>query len=404
MSASPFCKAFAVAVLLLGLNERWSVGFMRSIGRRGQKGRSGRCQGLQHQSRIVGLAEKSSDNILGLDDATVQLHRKYHDATVDYTAMNIDWAQNKGYERDPSLVPLDEERIARAARNRLFRWPKLAESDTHAIEFGRRPQHFCKSPDRIQLGDPGDNVFIVSVPRRPSRLRHALNELYREGVSATIVDAVDGDGFRCKADLDRLGIIPLPGYEGHRNHGIHLTTGEVGCFMSHYTIWHRMVEQEIPAALILEDDFDLQPDFVRRLGQYLEEARGHDWNIMFVGRSPTEADYAKISDHVVEPGYTLWTVGYILRLDGAKALLDAQVEKVLAPLDDFLSVAMGRGMDGFYNDKAPGWRPYIPLILRPLALTPPLVMPYAGSLFLSDTAMVRRATRYMENLPDTEPN
>ena len=68
------------------------------------------------------------------------------------------------------------------------------------------------------------------------------------------------------------------------------------------------VEHSIPSALILEDDFDLchsgigrsvqrqathlpqlipdlsrQENFRERLGNYLEEARSHDWNLMLLG-------------------------------------------------------------------------------------------------------------------------
>jgi len=144
-----------------------------------------------------------------------------------------------------------------------------------------------------------------------------------------------------------------------------------------------MVEQNIPAALILEDDFDFQANFKARLGEYLSEAQGLDWNLMplscfsrpaakflrciffhgtrevereplestriqtkktqtpqgfpestldltclrYVGRSPMENDISVVSDHVVEPGYTLWTVGYILRLDAARALLETEAHQ-----------------------------------------------------------------------------
>ena len=47
----------------------------------------------------------------------------------------------------------------------------------------------------------------------------------------------------------------------------------------------------------------------------------------YVGRSPMENDVSVVSDHVVEPGYTLWTVGYILRLDAAKALLETEAHQ-----------------------------------------------------------------------------
>ena len=41
---------------------------------------------------------------------------------------------------------------------------------------------------------------------------------------------------------------------------------KVGCFLSHYAVWHHMVEKNISTALILEDDFDVQEDFRERLG------------------------------------------------------------------------------------------------------------------------------------------
>lgn len=185
------------------------------------------------------------------------------------------------------------------------------------------------------------------------------------------------------------------------NHNMPFTTGEVGCFASHYAIWHHMVERGIGSALILEDDFDLQEDFVGRMGSYLREAEGRDWNILYVGRSPMENDAERVSEHLVVPGYTLWTVAYMLRLDGARALLDSRSDQHMVPLDDFFSVAMGRGMDGQYNELAPLWGVYIRPILRGLAMNPPLVMPYVGSMFLSDTAMLRKGTRFIKDLPQS---
>ncbi|CAE8610032.1 unnamed protein product [Polarella glacialis] len=250
-----------------------------------------------------------------------------------------------------------------------------------------------------------DNVFILNLPRRPAKLKHVLSQLHAAGVSAKIVDSIDGDSFTSQEEVERLGARTLPGYCGHKNTLPHLTTGQLGCFMSHFTVWHYMVEHNIPAALILEDDFDFQEDFKRRLGEYLEEARGQDWNLLYLGRSPTEGDIVRVSEHLSQPGYTLWTVGYIFTLDAAKALVDAQVEGRLAPLDHYFSVAMGQGFGGHWNEKALEWSQHIPQVLRGLAITPPLVMPYVGSMFLSDTAMLRNKTMFVTDLPlrDDDP-
>ena len=56
-------------------------------------------------------------------------------------------------------------------------------------------------------------------------------------------------------------------------------------------------------------------------------------------------------------------------------------------------------MDGQYNERALEWSEQIPPIMRGLAFNPPLVMPYIGSMFKSDTAMLRPGTRYVQDLP-----
>lgn len=330
-----------------------------------------------------------------LDESTVSLHRQYHDATVDYVSHNFEWVEEKGYALDPLLSDEEREQVWRASRQRLFSWPRLEPDHMHTVKFSpKQPQRFS-----AVAGDPGENVFVINLPRRPAKLRHVLNQLYSAGVTATVVDAIDGDVFTCQDDMTRLGVNTLPGYIGHKNTLPYLTSGQLGCFMSHYTVWHHMVEHNIESALILEDDFDLQEDFSERFGQYLEEASVEDWNLLYLGRSPTEGDYRQVSAHIVEPGYTLWTVGYVIRLDAAKAFVEGHIERELAPLDHYFSVAMGKGMALHWNEQAQEWARYIPRVLRGLAVTPPLVMPYAGSMLLSDTAMLRAGTKYMKDLP-----
>jgi len=342
-----------------------------------------------------------------LDEETIRLHKAYHDRTIDFTVENFEWVNSKGYQTDADLVSNAEEqaKVWRSSKERLACWPRLEPCHLHEVSFGgAAPQRFCGGDEAASaaVGDPGDNIFVINLPRRPAKLRHVLHQLHSAGLAATVVDAVDGDAVSSQEEVARLGASTLPGYCGHKNTLPHLTTGQLGCFMSHFAIWRHMVEEGIESALILEDDFDLQEDFARRLGEALEEARHEDWNLMYLGRSPTEPDLRRVSPHVTEPGYTLWTVGYILRLEAARALVEAGVEQRLAPLDHYFSVAMGRGLDGRWNEKAAEWSQYIPRVLRGLAITPPLVMPYVGSMFLSDTAMVREGTKFVVDLPATD--
>lgn len=336
-----------------------------------------------------------------LDEETVNLHRTYHDRTIEFTMENFEWVNKKAYATDELLSAEEQLKVWRAAKARNHRWPRLDPRDTHNVALGKSPQRFCTASDGAALGDPMENVFVINLMRRPTKLRRVLDQLHTFGISATIVDAIDGDAFTSQQEVADVGAFTLPNYRGHKNTLPHLTTGQLGCFMSHFTVWQHMVENGIQSALILEDDFDLQEDFVRRLGENLEEARGEDWNLMYLGRSPTESDIRRASRHLVEPGYTLWTVAYIFRLEAAKALVEAQVQRRLAPLDHYFSVAMGKGLGGHWNENAMEWSLHIPQVLKGLAMTPPLIMPYAGSMFLSDTAMFRNGTKFVVDLPQT---
>lgn len=318
---------------------------------------------------------------------------------------NLEWVEQRGFSKD-GLTPDQRAALVNQARERLTRWPKLLPQDARRVSSGRAPQKFCPAEgDQIAstVGDPGENVFVINLARRPEKLRRVLQQLSDHNLSATIVTAMDGDAIMYQDDLRALDVRVLAGYRGYSNHNMPFTTGEVGCFLSHYTIWHYMVERGIPSALILEDDFDLQDGFRENLGTCLREARGHNWNLLYLGRSPMENDVENVSEQLVVPGYTLWTVGYVLRLDAARLLLESNAHQHMVPLDDFFSVSMGCGTDGQFNERATEWLETIPVIFRALGTNPPLVMPYVGSLFLSDTAMLRPGTRFVEDLPITAP-
>ena len=40
----------------------------------------------------------------------------------------------------------------------------------------------------------------------------------------------------------------------------HLTKGEIGCALTHYYLWEKIVKENIEKAIILEDDFDIKQE------------------------------------------------------------------------------------------------------------------------------------------------
>ena len=63
-----------------------------------------------------------------------------------------------------------------------------------------------------------------------------------------------------------------------------MTNGEVGCFLSHYSIWLKMVADSLDKVLIMEDDIDFEPDFNENVVNALQEVEAidSDWDLVYV--------------------------------------------------------------------------------------------------------------------------
>lgn len=60
-----------------------------------------------------------------------------------------------------------------------------------------------------------------------------------------------------------------------------MTLGEIGCFLSHYYIWQKMVESNEQEVLILEDDIKFEPYFKERAIALMNDAHlVSNWDLM----------------------------------------------------------------------------------------------------------------------------
>lgn len=92
-------------------------------------------------------------------------------------------------------------------------------------------------------------VFVINLKTSPDRRAAARAQLAAAGLSPTFVDAVDG---RAMADAE---VAALVDFEGRlRRAPKPLNRAEVGCYLSHVSVLERIVAQDIPQALVMEDD------------------------------------------------------------------------------------------------------------------------------------------------------
>ncbi|XP_067460737.1 procollagen galactosyltransferase 2-like [Thunnus thynnus] len=195
-----------------------------------------------------------------------------------------------------------------------------------------------KEPGKIGF----DEIFLINLKRRADRRERMLSSLAIIGINVTLTEAVDGKALN-SSQLQAMGIDMLPGYKDPYSDRV-LTRGEIGCFLSHYNIWKQAVQQELQQVLVLEDDVRFEPRFCSRLVAIMENVQrvGLDWDLIYVGRKRLQVKepehWVKGVSDLVHPGYSYWTLGYVLSLQGAKKLLHAKPLNKMLPVDEFLPI------------------------------------------------------------------
>ncbi|XP_056328120.1 procollagen galactosyltransferase 2 [Danio aesculapii] len=191
-----------------------------------------------------------------------------------------------------------------------------------------------------------NQVYLINLKRREDRRDRMLRSLEVLGIDVTLTDAVDGKAMN-STQLRTLGIEMLPGYKDPYSDRV-LTKGEIGCFLSHYNIWKKVLELQQQQVLVLEDDVRFEPNFKSRLNTIMEDVKrsGLQWDLIYVGRKRLQIKHPERwvegVKNLVSPDYSYWTLGYALSLQGAKKLLEAQPLSKMLPVDEFLPVMFNK--------------------------------------------------------------
>lgn len=98
--------------------------------------------------------------------------------------------------------------------------------------------------------------FVIHLARATQRRAQVEQLLQRLGPDSEIIDAVDGAAL----SQDQLTLAYQPNQLAPR-YPFSLRPGEIGCFLSHRNAWTSLLDSDADAALILEDDVELNGDF-----------------------------------------------------------------------------------------------------------------------------------------------
>lgn len=281
------------------------------------------------------------------------------------------------------MVPLEEEETIAEDLQRLTNIKTEILSDNNDLPLSIYLEKFVQYPtnDTLQV----DNIYMINLLRRPER-RNRMHKLFKElGIRVETHDAVDGRALN-QSILKKMGIKIMPEYTDPY-HDRPMTMGEIGCFLSHYNIWNKVIENDFKSVIILEDDVRFEPFFCQKLNYILTELKDlHlEWDLVYLGRKKLAENaepWIDESKYLVHAAYSYWTLGYILSASGARKLIEAMPLKQLIPVDEYLPIL---------SDVHPrkDWKIYYPkrnLII--LSANPLLIYPthYTGEQgYVSDT-------------------
>lgn len=172
-------------------------------------------------------------------------------------------------------------------------------------------------------------TYLINLDRNPERLEHMREVLDGLGLEYERVAAVDGKALS-EAEM-AAAFNAKRSYIAKR--GYRLCASEIGCSLSHLSVYRKMVEGNIPLALIFEDDIKVEDGFKKALVGAMGEIdvsrrqvalfscyRMKDMEAGFEGLKRVKS--MSCSD------------GYLITLPAAKAILEYNYP-VIVPADDW---------------------------------------------------------------------
>lgn len=190
-------------------------------------------------------------------------------------------------------------------------------------------------------------VFCINLDRSPERWNFMVNQKNKLG--QTKLERISGvDGYIL--DKDELMDIQIITSECY-----HLCSpGMIGCWLSHLKIWKKVVDEDIPYAVILEDDAIIPNNYsekINRLINFVPENADivllgclmgcrDDPNLNLMEKMITmfykPRDYSVVNQEIIVPQMFTGTFAYLITNRGAKKCLK-ELGKVSYHIDNIMS-------------------------------------------------------------------
>jgi GR25 family glycosyltransferase involved in LPS biosynthesis len=206
-----------------------------------------------------------------------------------------------------------------------------------------------------------DAVYVITFDVSDEAINRYTTEFNKLGIipgQFHLFKAVDGRN--PKVDFD-WSLYKNWKIDNHSNsyYNRDILPGEIGCALSHVSIWKDAKKKNYDSILILEDDFKVDEEFPA------EKIELDDWGLLYLGRQKLGEDsdisnplnvpppgysqylnrdkqnsaenYEILNSIYTSPGYSWLSHAYMLSKLGIERILEQNFEKYILPVDDFIA-------------------------------------------------------------------
>ena len=201
------------------------------------------------------------------------------------------------------------------------------KSVANAYDLNNENQFFNKVTERIETFENNSAfIKIVNLERRSDRKKDTMNKLDKAEIptdDCEFIKAVDGSALKPTPELKHL----------FRNNDFGSRKGVIGCALSHYNLWKRLLnDSQHEYYVIMEDDFVLCSNFKKQLDTLKSQNDFASREVLFLGYHMFEKNrnydiYNMVSESIdiVDLNKDIYIGGtfmYSINKIGAKKLLD----------------------------------------------------------------------------------
>lgn len=183
-------------------------------------------------------------------------------------------------------------------------------------------------------------IFVISLQNSTDRRNSITTQCERLGVKPVFIDAIYGKDLS-SSDIEKY----CDQEKAKQLFGRELLLGEIGCALSHKKVYQKIVDEDIPYAIVLEDDAIIENEFIEAIKLTL--ASDVNWELVLLGHHKDASRGMSSPLSIWEKAYLnsvytlnrladfgFGTYGYIISNRGANKLL-LKIRSISRPIDHY---------------------------------------------------------------------